>query len=216
MEHGDAREGKWRGHWRMEWVASTLTPPPNVVYPALLKLMRTPRLLAVDWTDAPTDLNGLVRFEERRNLVSARVPSRSAIAIQQIQEVNYSSETAVWESVEFNIALNCTFYTSVLLIFVWLRVWIETCTLYWLRGIGKETVFCWVVWFCTSSYIKSSPLFWWYIATNNERMCRDTEFSLNTITDIQQPSGSQDSLRTSLDVLGDILRTVSPKLITVP
>ena len=26
----------------------TLTPPPNVVYPALLKLMRTPRLLAVD------------------------------------------------------------------------------------------------------------------------------------------------------------------------
>jgi len=26
----------------MEWVASTLTPPPNVVYPALLKLMHTP------------------------------------------------------------------------------------------------------------------------------------------------------------------------------
>ena len=24
MAHGDAREGKWRGHWRMEWVASTL------------------------------------------------------------------------------------------------------------------------------------------------------------------------------------------------
>ena len=22
--HGDAREGKWRGNWRMEWVASTL------------------------------------------------------------------------------------------------------------------------------------------------------------------------------------------------
>ena len=81
VAHGDAREGKWRGNWRMEWVASTLTPPPNVVYPALLKLMRTPRLPAVDWTDAPTDLNGLVRFGERRNLVSARVPSRSARAI---------------------------------------------------------------------------------------------------------------------------------------
>ena len=39
--HGDAREGKWRGNWRMEWVASTLTPPPNMVYPGLLKLMRT-------------------------------------------------------------------------------------------------------------------------------------------------------------------------------
>jgi hypothetical protein len=24
MAHGDAREGKWRGNWRMEWVATTL------------------------------------------------------------------------------------------------------------------------------------------------------------------------------------------------
>jgi len=24
MAHGDAREGKWSGNWRMEWVASTL------------------------------------------------------------------------------------------------------------------------------------------------------------------------------------------------
>ena len=37
--------------------------------------MRTPRLPVVDWTDASADLNGLVRFAERRNLVSARVPS---------------------------------------------------------------------------------------------------------------------------------------------
>jgi hypothetical protein len=46
-----------------------------MVYPPLLPLMRTPRLPVVDWTDAPADLNGLVRFAERRNLVSARVPS---------------------------------------------------------------------------------------------------------------------------------------------
>jgi hypothetical protein len=46
-----------------------------MVYPALLPLMRTPRLPVVDWTDAPADLNGLVRFAERRNLFSARVPS---------------------------------------------------------------------------------------------------------------------------------------------
>ena len=46
-----------------------------MVYPALLPLMRTPRLPAVDWTEAPAYLNGLVRFAERRNLVSARVPS---------------------------------------------------------------------------------------------------------------------------------------------
>ena len=79
--HGDAREGKWRGNWRMEWVASTLTRPRNVVYPALLPLMRTPRLPAVDWTDSPADLNGPVRLGERRNLVSARVPSGSARAL---------------------------------------------------------------------------------------------------------------------------------------
>ena len=63
------REGKWRGNWRMEWVASILHTTSE------LPLMRTPRLSVVDWTDAPADLNGLVRFAERRNLVSARVPS---------------------------------------------------------------------------------------------------------------------------------------------
>ena len=52
MAHGDAREGKWRGNWRKEWVASTHTLPRNTVYPVLLPLMRTPRLPAVDWTDA--------------------------------------------------------------------------------------------------------------------------------------------------------------------
>jgi len=46
-----------------------------MVYPALLPLMRTTRLPAVDGADAPADLNGLVRFAERRNVVSARVPS---------------------------------------------------------------------------------------------------------------------------------------------
>ena len=46
-----------------------------MVYPPLLPLMRTPRLPVVDRTDATADLNGLVRFPEKRNLVSARVPS---------------------------------------------------------------------------------------------------------------------------------------------
>jgi len=46
-----------------------------MVYPTLLPLMRTPRLPVLDWTDTPADLNGLVRFAERLNLFSARVPS---------------------------------------------------------------------------------------------------------------------------------------------
>jgi len=37
--------------------------------------MRTPRLPVVDRFDAPADFNGLVRFAERPNVVSARVPS---------------------------------------------------------------------------------------------------------------------------------------------
>jgi hypothetical protein len=51
------------------------TLPRNLVYLALLPLMRAPRFPVVDWTDAPADLNGLVHFAERWNLVSARVPS---------------------------------------------------------------------------------------------------------------------------------------------
>ena len=54
------------------------TLPRNMVYPALLLLLpliRTSQLPAFDWTESPADLNGLVLFAERRNLVSARVPS---------------------------------------------------------------------------------------------------------------------------------------------
>jgi hypothetical protein len=76
MAHGDAREGKWRGKLAngvgSQYSSNYLR---NMVYPALLPLMRSPRLPVVDWTDAPAYLNGLVRFAERRNLVSARVPS---------------------------------------------------------------------------------------------------------------------------------------------
>ena len=59
----------------------TLTRPRNVAYSALLTLMRTPRLPAVDWADSPADLNGLIRLGERRNVVSAHVPSGSARAL---------------------------------------------------------------------------------------------------------------------------------------
>ena len=77
----------------MEWVASTFTLPWNMVYPALLTLMRTPWLPAVDCTDVPADLNGIERFAERRNLVSARVPShfkRSllAVTVNGMQEIH--------------------------------------------------------------------------------------------------------------------------------
>ena len=46
--------------------------------------MRTPRLPIVDRIDAPADLNGLVRFAERRNLVYARVPSHFKRSLRKV------------------------------------------------------------------------------------------------------------------------------------
>ena len=47
------------------WVGSLFTLPRNMVYPALLLLMCTPRLSVVDWTDAPAGLNGWYRQPTR-------------------------------------------------------------------------------------------------------------------------------------------------------
>jgi len=87
MAHGDAWRGSEgeTGEWSRWPVLFTL--PRNMVYPALLPLMRTPRLPVVDWTDAPVDLNGLARFAERRNLVSARVPSHFNWSVRMVVEL---------------------------------------------------------------------------------------------------------------------------------
>jgi len=93
MAHGGAREGKWRGNMWMEWVASNLALYRKTVYPALLPLTRTHRLPAADWTETPADLNGLICFAERPNLVSAHVPSRfeRALPTRQTIKINVSS-----------------------------------------------------------------------------------------------------------------------------
>jgi len=57
----------------------------NMVYPALLPLMRTPQLPVIDWTDAPADLNGLILFSDRWNLVPARVPLHFKRSLQTFQ-----------------------------------------------------------------------------------------------------------------------------------
>ena len=60
MAHGDAWRGSEgeAGEWSGQPVLFTLHR--DILYPALLPLMRTPRLPSVDRTDAPADLNGLV------------------------------------------------------------------------------------------------------------------------------------------------------------
>jgi hypothetical protein len=73
-----------------------------MVYPPLLALMRTLRLPVVNWTDVRADVNGIVRFAERRNLVSARVPShfRRSLRPQRRQNLpstrKCSTTTAMW------------------------------------------------------------------------------------------------------------------------
>ena len=75
MAHGDAREGEWRGNWRMEWVASALytTSEHGVCSITTADAHTSAASSRLNWR--PADLSGLVRFAERRNLVSARVPS---------------------------------------------------------------------------------------------------------------------------------------------
>jgi hypothetical protein len=69
--------GKWGENWRKQWVASTLhTTSEHGV--SIITTADTHTSVAnsrLNWRP-PADLNGLVRFAERRNLVSALVPSR--------------------------------------------------------------------------------------------------------------------------------------------
>jgi len=113
MAHVDAREGKWRGNWRMELVASTLHTTSEHGYPALLPLMRTPRLPVVNWTDVPADLNGLVRFAERRNLVSARVPSHYKRSLPRVKRAGRDIDHCLPSSTEVKNEWGCTATTLI-------------------------------------------------------------------------------------------------------
>jgi len=59
----------------MEWVAGTLHTTSEHGVSSITTADAHTSAVVVDWTDAPADLNGLVRFAEKRNLVSARVTS---------------------------------------------------------------------------------------------------------------------------------------------
>ena len=71
MAHGDVREGKWRGNWRMEWVASTLhtTSEHGVSSITTAGAHNSAVNSRLNWRPSR------FKFAERRNLVSARVPS---------------------------------------------------------------------------------------------------------------------------------------------
>jgi hypothetical protein len=52
MAHGDAREGKWRGNWRMDWVASTLHTTSEHGVSSITTADAHTSAASVDWTDA--------------------------------------------------------------------------------------------------------------------------------------------------------------------
>jgi hypothetical protein len=94
MAHGDALEGKWRGNWRMEWVASTLHNTSEHVVSSITTADAHTSAANSRLNWRPADLNGPVRFAERRNLVSARVSSRfkSSVTLHAINTVRWPAQ----------------------------------------------------------------------------------------------------------------------------
>jgi len=78
MAHGDAREGKGRRNWRMEWVGSTLHTTSehglsNISITTTADGHTSAASGRLNWR--PRRFKRTRPFAERRNLVSARVPS---------------------------------------------------------------------------------------------------------------------------------------------
>jgi len=84
MAQGDARDRKWRGNWWMKWVASTLhtISEHGVSSITTADAHSSAASSWLNWLPPSPDLNGLVRFAERRNLVSAHVPSHFKRSLQ--------------------------------------------------------------------------------------------------------------------------------------
>jgi len=74
MTHGDARKRKWRGNWRKECVAIALHTTSEHGASSITNANAHPSAASSRLNWRPDDLNGLVRFAERRNLVSGRLP----------------------------------------------------------------------------------------------------------------------------------------------
>jgi len=95
MAHGDAQEGKWRGNWQIEWVASTLhTTSEHGVSSITTADAHT--------SAAGSRLNWCSRrfkwtrtFRRKMNLVSAHVPShfKHSLPHSSGMSVNFYSST---------------------------------------------------------------------------------------------------------------------------
>ena len=100
MAQSDAWEGKWRGNWRLEWVASTLhtTSEHGVSSITTADAHNSAASSRLNWRP-PADLNGLVRFAEKRNLVSAHVPSHYNWPLRTASNLWWSPVEMWWHMV---------------------------------------------------------------------------------------------------------------------
>jgi len=75
MAHGDAQEGKWRGNWRMEWVASTLhtTSEHGVSSFTTADAHTSAASIRLNWSPRPYKRTR--PFRRKTKLVFALVPS---------------------------------------------------------------------------------------------------------------------------------------------
>ena len=92
MAHGDAREEKWRGNWWMQWVASTLhtTSEHGLSSITTADAYTSAASSRLNWRPS-ADLNGLVSFAERRNLVSERVSSHFKWSLRQASRMDVTN-----------------------------------------------------------------------------------------------------------------------------
>ena len=69
------------GNWRTEWVASTLHTTSEHGVSIITTADAHTSAANSQLTDAPADLNGLVRFADGRNKVSAHLPSHFKLSL---------------------------------------------------------------------------------------------------------------------------------------
>jgi len=84
LAHDDAREGKWRGNWRMEWVTSTLhTTSEHGVSGITTADAHTSAVSSrLNWR--PCRFKWTRPFRRKQNLVSTRVSSHFKRSLQPI------------------------------------------------------------------------------------------------------------------------------------
>jgi hypothetical protein len=105
MAHGDAREGKWRGNWQMECVASTL---PTTLEHGISSITTADAHTSaassrLNWR--PRRFKWTRPFRWKMKSVFARVPShfRRSLTLKLLQPCNKGTKMNCWEELYMNM-----------------------------------------------------------------------------------------------------------------